>query len=117
LKKAISGHRFSAAIEVLQGDFFDLYPLRSPHRSGLVVLNPPYGRRIETPEGPRTLLERIGSKLLRDFAGWKFALMAPAKSMLQQLPLPATLVPVFHGGLQVFAAIGRVPPLPGQRQP
>ncbi len=116
-KKAISGHELGAAIEILHRDFFDIQPQNFTHRSGLVVINPPYGRRIETPGGIRTLLLRIGTKLLRDFPGWKFALMVPAKSMLQQIPLSFRTFPIFHGGLQVVAAIGTVPPTADQSPP
>lgn len=111
LKLAIAKHRFGAAIDIKPGDFFDQHPQNFTRRSGLVVINPPYGRRMATPEGPRMLLQRIGRKLISDFADWKFALMVPAKSMLRQFPLSVQLFPVFHGGLQVFAAIGWVSPM------
>jgi len=109
-KEVICGHRFGNVIEISTGDFFDRHPQQFTHSSGLVVINPPYGRRIDTPEGTRTLLLRIGNKLIHDFPGWRFALMTPVKSMLRQFPLSVDVFPVFHGGLQVFAAIGKVPP-------
>ena len=109
-KQSIQGHLFSAAIDISPGDFFNSRPPQLTHRRGLVVINPPYGRRIKAPEGTRTLLERIGNKLIRDFGGWKFALVVPAKSMLGRVSLSAEIFPIFHGGLQVFAAIGQVPP-------
>jgi putative N6-adenine-specific DNA methylase len=116
-QKTIRRHRFGAAIDISPGDFFDLCPPKFLPGRGLVVINPPYGRRIDTPEGPRSLLLRIGKKLIDDFQGWKYALIVPAKSMLQQFPLSAKVVPVFHGGLQVLAAIGKVPTTTHNRSP
>ena len=116
LVQTISTHRFRAAIDVLPIDFFDIHPQRFTRDSGLVVLNPPYGRRIATPEGIRTLLGRIGHKLCRDFAGWKFALVVPRKEIGRQLPFSAVHFPIFHGGLHVVAAIGRVPTATGRRR-
>jgi putative N6-adenine-specific DNA methylase len=106
----IGGHRFAAAIDISPGDFFELDPQPFARRPGLVVINPPYGRRIDSPKGARELLGRIGNKLLRHFGGWKFALILPSQSMLEQIPFPAAVFPFFHGGLQVVAAVGKVPP-------
>lgn len=109
LQAVIRKHPFGAVIDIAPGDFFNHHPSHFPRGRGLVVINPPYGRRIETPAGAHSLLLRIGRKLVEDFPGWKYALMVPAKSLLQQFPLSAQLFPVFHGGLQVWAAIGKVP--------
>ena len=109
LKEVIAGHRFRSVIDISSGSFFDYRPPHIPRDPGLVVINPPYGRRIEAPEGLHTLLLRIGRKLIDDFPGWKYALMVPIKSMLQQFPLSAQVFPLSHGGLQVWAAIGKVP--------
>ena len=116
-KKAIRGHRFGAAIQISPGDFFNCRPQHFTRRCGLVVINPPYGRRIHTSEGPRVLLGRIANKLIRDFPGWKFALVIPAKSMIAQLSLPVRVFPIFHGGLHVYTAIGKVPPAAHSRLP
>jgi putative N6-adenine-specific DNA methylase len=113
LETVIRGHRFAAAFEITPGDFFELDPQPFARRTGLVVINPPYGRRIDSPKGIRELLQRIGNRLVGDFPGWKFALIVPAQSMLGQIPFPATVFPFFHGGLQVVAAVGKVPPASG----
>ena len=109
LEKTIRSHRFGNVIDVSPGDFFHLRPPEFSPACGLVVINPPYGRRLNTPEEARTLVLRIGRKLIDDFQGWKYALIVPAQSMLKQFPLPAKVFPVFHGGLQVSTAIGTVP--------
>ena len=109
LEKIIRRHRFGTVIDISPVDFFDLRPPDFFPGCGLVVINPPYGRRLDTPEGSHSLLLRIGRKLIDDFQGWKYALIVPAKSMLQQFPLPARVIPIFHGGLQVSAAIGTIP--------
>ncbi len=117
LEKTVRRHRFGSFIDVSPGDFFDLHPPQYPPGCGLVVINPPYGRRLKTPKEARSLLARIGRKLMNDFQGWKYALIVPAQSMLQQFPLPAKVVPIFHGGLQVSAAIGVVPAAAQHRSP
>ncbi len=40
---------------------------------GLLVTNPPYGERLGEEEELKTLYERLGEKLKKDFAGWQAA--------------------------------------------
>lgn len=99
-------------------------------RAGLLVINPPYGRRVaasptETPRGAGRasgqptaaeraevgrLYDRIGATLRRAYPGWRYAIVVPEPSLYGALRLPETerlLLP--HGGLKVGVAIGRLP--------
>ena len=109
-KKTVAGHPFETVIDIVARDFFDLVPPSPAGDIGLVVINPPYGRRLGSAEGVRSLTERIANKLKRDFPGWKFALILPARKLLKQLHLSAKVFPILHGGLRVYAAVGRIYP-------
>lgn len=94
-------------------DFFELTPqdLELPpdgETNGLVVLNPPYGRRLGSKERLPKLIADIGLKLRKDFRGWRVALIVPDKSLIRQIPFPVNFHPLFHGGLKVSLLTGRI---------
>lgn len=70
---------------------------------GLVVLNPPYGARLEEgrPLGP--LYRAIGQVLRSRFAGWRVGLVTSEPSLAHATALPFLPPgpPVPHGGLRV----------------
>ncbi len=47
LSTNLSTHEFLAPVQTAQLDFFDLMPERLTTQKGVIVLNPPYGRRLE----------------------------------------------------------------------
>ncbi len=97
------------AVQVRQADFFSLEPgelaLSGP---GLVVLNPPYGRRLGTPSESRNQMGAVTARLRDRFAGWRFVLVAPAAARPAGLPAGTAAHPVFHGGLNVNFWIGMI---------
>jgi len=98
------------AVQVRQTDFFALDPGELPLSApGLVVLNPPYGRRLGTPSESRDLMGAVTARLRERFAGWRFVLVAPAAARPAGLPAGTAVHPVFHGGLNVRLYIGRMP--------
>lgn len=113
LQDAVSECGLQHTISVSNRDFFDIAAtdfssLADYEDKGLVVINPPYGMRIGTPENSRKLLSGILKKLSRDFSGWKFVLIVPQEMIgkIQQLPIKAHRV--FHGGIHLVIAVGRV---------
>lgn len=104
---------FLDAAQVRTGDFFALRPsdLDIPQDrvpDGLIVLNPPYGRRLGTKSLVPALIADIGRKLKQDFQGWRIALMVPDARLVRQMPFPLTPHPLFHGGLHVTLLTGRI---------
>jgi putative N6-adenine-specific DNA methylase len=76
--------------------------LRPPAARGLLVLDPPYGRRLGSPRGARAAYARLGRALLPRWTGWRLGVLAPSAALLEGLPgrrVAEHLLP--HGGLRV----------------
>lgn len=91
----------------MKTDFLEFIPHRHGLSPGLLVLNPPYGKRMA--EGDDLLYRRLGDHLRTHFAGWRVAVLVPSRSHASQLHMPSIrLWRIVHGGLPVFAAMGRL---------
>ncbi len=81
----------------------DVKALQAPVAGpGLVVVNPPYGKRVgESAELPE-LYRTLGATLRRAFSGWRAALLVPEdERLVRALALPkARSLPVSNGGLR-----------------
>jgi putative N6-adenine-specific DNA methylase len=94
------------AASVTKKDFFALTPPCG--QPGLVVINPPYGRRLMDEKKAKDLFERICKRLATHWQGWQFALLVPQKSWLALAP-PGQIKPaILHGGLRIIPVVGRV---------
>lgn len=81
-------------IDVQRADFFKSRP---PAEEGIMIMNPPYGERIEIAED---FYKRIGDKLKSDCAGWN-AFIISSPQQLKKLELrPSSKVRVFNGALE-----------------
>ncbi|MFH1153725.1 MAG: RNA methyltransferase [Pseudomonadota bacterium] len=109
LKATLCTYPLLSGIRVIQQDFFDLAPGHLVETPGVVVLNPPYGIRLGTREDMGRLYLEIGKKLGRDFRGWKIGVVLPDPGLADRFPFPVCLTPLFHGGLELSVATGRVP--------
>ncbi len=109
LEDAIGQYDFLGSVQIRTMDFFDLDPLTLTRRKGLVVLNPPYGKRLGHDMVLTRFYGEIGKKLAADFKGWRFAVVYPEKELGRALGLSLTPMPFFHGGLDLFAGIGKIP--------
>ncbi len=112
LKQQVSKLGFSNAIRVAQKDFIDLSCKRIVKQAdhaepGIVVLNPPYGRRLGSFKQSQLIFDEIFQKLKTDFRGWKLAIIAPDKRIAQKAPFKVKSLPLFHGGLRLTLLIGR----------
>lgn len=87
-------------------DFFQAPP---PFDHGMVVLNPPYGRRLGATLSQERLFDRIGRKLRREYRGWKALVLAPGNEAVQALGLHAEkMLRLDHGGIRVHALYTRI---------
>lgn len=70
---------------------------------GLVIINPPYGKRISDVKKLRPLYQTLGRVLCDKFSGWRVGIITTDKSLAQatELPFLPTSAPVQHGGLRV----------------
>jgi len=84
-----------------------------------LVLNPPYGKRLER---DRQQYVRIGKHLQKAFSDWKTLVIAPAQVPLSEISKPTGRIVGFrHGGEKVYAIISQavrkkyidIMPIPG----
>jgi putative N6-adenine-specific DNA methylase len=113
LEKAVLDNDLTGTVSVFKKDFFDLLPCHIQERTemekeGLVVLNPPYGRRLKTKTSSEKIFVEICKKLKKDFTGWKIALIAPNKKLVKNVPFPVATHDFFHGGLNLTLLTGRI---------
>ncbi len=88
-------------------DFFTFTPQAYELPPGLLVLDPPYGKRLEG--GGKELYERLGLHLRRFFEGWQTAILAPSKAMAMCLKIPSMRFwPIHHGGSPIIVALARL---------
>lgn len=108
LKQNAHAHGFSRSIDIRKKDFFSLHPFKlGPNqKKGIVVLNPPYGKRIAQGADQADFYKEMSKKLCTDFKGWRLAIILPSKKDMARLNLKLALKPVFHGGMDAFAGIG-----------
>lgn len=113
LETVIRENKLSETVSVLVKDFFDLLPadmkgLKKTAHRGLLTINPPYGRRLETKNYSEKMFIEICKKLKKDFTGWKVALIAPNKQLVKKVPFKVTAHDLFHGGLNLTLLTGRI---------
>ncbi|MCP3875246.1 MAG: RNA methyltransferase [Desulfobacteraceae bacterium] len=109
LKHNISNHHFKEWINVSKKDFFSINPSEISHgKKGIVMLNPPYGKRLGENKETKAFYRDIGKKLTADFKGWRVGIILPFRECKSYLGLKLELKPIYHGGLDIFAGIGRV---------
>lgn len=108
LSDCVKRNGLQDAVRVAPKDFFSLDSRSFGRRPGLVVLNPPYGRRLKPDADPEDYYQRIAAKLLQHFKGWKAALLVPDADLATRLNLPLTFFPLVHGGLRMTLLTGRL---------
>lgn len=69
---------------------------------GLVVCNPPYGKRLSLGEHPAAFYAEIGRQLQRAYPAWRKAMICPDPELVKATGLPFRLVATLdNGGLAV----------------
>ncbi|XXF76847.1 RNA methyltransferase [Myxococcaceae bacterium GXIMD 01537] len=81
-----------------------------PGPPGLLVANPPYGKRVGEGEDLPGLYRALGATLRRSFIGWRAALLVPEDTgLIQALGLPgAQGTPLRNGGLRCRLLLARL---------
>ncbi len=88
-------------------DLYDFRPQDYHLPPGLLVLDPPYGRRLES--GGKASYEQLGRHLRRFFEGWQTAILAPSKALALSLKIPSLRFwQIDHGGSPIIVAMGRL---------
>ena len=106
LKQTCTRHRVFKRICPVCDDFFSMTPPPIADNQGVVILNPPYGIRLDKNDDITALYKEIGHKLAADFKGWRAGIVCPGRKEFQALNLRLSTMPLFHGGLDLSTAIG-----------
>lgn len=108
LETSVNHAGLADAITIRTMDFFQMPSDALPGSGGLIVLNPPYGRRLDARGAIKQFYRRIDKKLTSDFRGWQAALVVPHRHWLPGLAHGMESMPLSHGGLRLTLLIGRV---------
>lgn len=108
LRQCIQSNGLADLVQVAEQDFFKLQPSHWTDQKGLIVLNPPYGRRLEIDSVKKSLTPII-DRLQTTYSGWRLALIAPRKLLASIKAIPLKTYPLIHGGLRVAAGVGKIP--------
>ena len=82
----------------LQNDDFTNIQFNSSE--GLVVCNPPYGKKLGDESELVNLYEKMGEMLKRKFSGWEFWLLSGNPRLTRYLKMKSSLkIPVSNGGI------------------
>lgn len=81
-----------------QRDLASLARSRTLRRAGLVITNPPYGKRLGEVSALVPLYETLGERLKADFAGWEAAVFTGNPDLTAHLGMRAHRVNVFFNG-------------------
>lgn len=105
-------------IEIEQGDFFSqVTPLADG--PGLVVINPPYGERLEKDSELGVFYSKLGRSLRRRASNWKLALLTGKPALFHRTGFSRrVLLDCVNGGIDCRLFVADIPPLaPGDDSP
>ncbi len=108
LEKCTHQNHLSGFITVAQKNFFDFLPGELTDQTGMVVLNPPYGKRLGSLEKSEHLFGALGGKLNQAYKGWKVVLVAPDRQLINKIPFKLEARSFFHGGLKPALMFGKI---------
>jgi putative N6-adenine-specific DNA methylase len=110
LYTCISRYGLDDVVRVQRKDLFNPTAAHLlPNPPGLVVLNPPYGRRLKAILPVEKHYTAIGRLLQHRFAGWRMALVAPQARLARVLPFATQRHPLPHGGLKLSLLTAEIP--------
>jgi putative N6-adenine-specific DNA methylase len=82
--------------------------IREKSENGIVITNPPYGKRLGAGADPRDLYASLGSAARTELQGWSVVLLSNERRLIAQLKLPSELLfATSNGGIPVQAILAR----------
>jgi len=96
-KLNISLARLENYIELINNDFLELH---LKFTSGIIICNPPYGKKLGDENELIHLYEQMGIFLKNNFSGWEFWLLSGNPKLTKYLKMKSSLkIPVSNGGI------------------
>ncbi|MDC2974686.1 class I SAM-dependent RNA methyltransferase [Prochlorococcus sp. AH-736-K09] len=84
-------------IELINNDFLELQLKCTP---GIIICNPPYGKKLGEENELIYLYEQMGIFLKNNFSGWEFWLLSGNSKLTKYLKMKSSLkIPVSNGGI------------------
>ncbi len=84
-------------IELINNDFLELKLSCTP---GIIICNPPYGKKLGDENELICLYEQMGIFLKNNFSGWEFWLLSGNPKLTKYLKMKSSLkIPVSNGGI------------------
>ncbi len=84
-------------IELINNDFLELQLSCTP---GIIICNPPYGKKLGDENELISLYEQMGIFLKNNFSAWEFWLLSGNPKLTKYLKMKASLkIPVSNGGI------------------
>jgi len=84
-------------IEIINNDFLKLQLKCTP---GIIICNPPYGKKLGDENELICLYEQMGIFLKNNFSGWEFWLLSGNPKLTKYLKMKSSLkIPVSNGGI------------------
>ena len=108
LSKQVGKIGWEAAVTVHQRDFFDVTPPVPTVSAGVLLLNPPYGRRLKVAGQTADWYRQIGRKLKSDFPGWRVGMILPSQKILRVIGVKGKGTRFLHGGSWRWLFVGRM---------
>ncbi len=88
---------FENYIELINNDFLKLQLKFTP---GIIICNPPYGKKLGNENELIYLYEEMGIFLKNNFSGWEFWLLSGNSKLTKYLKMKSSLkIPVSNGGI------------------
>ncbi len=110
LEAAEGNARRAGVLDALHLRHLDLRELEPPADPGLVVVNPPYGKRVSDLKKLHTLYGSLGASLRERLSGWRLAVVCPDKALAGRLlPRMEEAARFRNGGLGVTLFVGELP--------
>ena len=106
LKKIYDKFEWFHVAQVGTHDFFHLAPRDVTETPGILVLNPPFGVRLNSNKKPKTFYHDILKKLAKDFRHWQIAILVKDRALVNLFPNSFKAYPLFHGGIDLVLLIG-----------
>lgn len=79
----------------------NILELPAPAPSGVMIANPPYGKRLDESEKLESFYPKLGDALKANFAGWRCYLFSADMGLAKHLGLKASKrTPLFNGALE-----------------
>lgn len=84
-------------IQLLHQQLEDVYP---PADAGIIITNPPYGKRVGKASELASLYQLLGDILKQRFCGWRAYILTGNKELAKKIGLkPSRRLPVYNGSL------------------